>query len=140
LRCTVFINPEVGAALAGGPLAQQRISSADKGRRRNNHNFRVVGSVAVAVCLPTRRDIDEPTFVICRIAEEIVKTGAAADQRSRDEPGRHTENLGTKAGDAIVLYLRHAHCCRGEAGIDLSEELPKKRRRTEVIVSSNWQS
>ena len=37
----------------------------------------------------------------------------------------------------IVLYLRHAHCYT--VGVDLSEELPKKRRRTEVFVSFNWQ-
>jgi small subunit ribosomal protein S21 len=115
----VFINPEVGAALAGGPLAQQRISSADKGRRRNDHNFRVVGSVAVAVCLPTRRDIDEPTSIVRRIAEEIVKTGATADQRSRDQPGRHTGNSAQKrvtllffiSGMPTVVRERQALTC-----------------------------
>ena len=38
----------------------------------------------------------------------------------------------------IVLYLRRAHLWHVQAGTDLSEELPKKRRRTEVFVSSNW--
>jgi hypothetical protein len=36
----------------------------------------------------------------------------------------------------IVLYLRHAHYWHIQASADLSEELPKKRRRTEVSVSS----
>ena len=43
----------------------------------------------------------------------------------------------TKRVTPIALYLRHAHLRL--VSTDLSEELPKKRRRTEVVVCSNWQ-
>src|SRR5690242_9087188 len=39
----------------------------------------------------------------------------------------------------IVLYLRHTNIGAQEARTCSSEELPKKRRRTEFSVSSNWQ-
>ena len=48
---------------------------------------------------------------------------------------RHTATQ--KRVTPIALYLRHAHL--RQVSTDLSEELPKKRRRTEVLVSSNWQ-
>ena len=48
---------------------------------------------------------------------------------------RHTATQ--KRVTPIALYLRHAHL--KQVSNDLSEELPKKRRRTEVFVSSNWQ-
>ena len=47
---------------------------------------------------------------------------------------------GKNRSTPIVLYLRHPHYWHTQASTGLSEEPPKKRRRTEVSACSNWQA
>ena len=74
-----------------------------------------------------------------RIAGEIVNSRSAAADLTQSRSTRSaTRRLDTKAGDSYCS-LSPARPFEVQAGTDLSEELPKKRRRTEVLVSSNWQ-
>ena len=74
-----------------------------------------------------------------RIAGEIVNSRSAAADLTQSRSTRSaTRRLDTKAGDSYCS-LSPARPFGVKASTDLSEELPKKRRRTEVFVSSNWQ-
>ena len=53
----------------------------------------------------------------------------------RTETGRRRL---TKNGCLLLFFISGMPILMRQ-GVDLSEELPKKRRRTEVFVSSNWQ-
>ena len=72
-----------------------------------------------------------------RIAGEIFNSRSAAADLTQSRSTRSaTRRLDTKAGDS---YCSLSPARPFRLALTLSEELPKKRRRTEAFVSSNWQ-
>ena len=75
-----------------------------------------------------------------RIAGEIVNSRSAAADLTQSRSTRSaTRRLDTKAGDSYCTLSPARPFGVHRQILTLSEELPKKRRRTEVLVSSNWQ-
>jgi hypothetical protein len=71
------------------------------------------------------------------IAGEIVNSRSAAADLTQSRSTRSARRrLDTKAGDS---YCSLSPARPFRLALTLSEELPKKRRRTEAFVSSNWQ-